>query len=96
MTNKPGYWAKALSERYADENSLLFFYVSASGDVPFGINCEEKGIFFSGVDTRSPRWVLIDLYGLSTSLEIVGKFYKENAPFLHSVGEFQVWHLSDS
>jgi hypothetical protein len=40
--------------------------------VHFFINCE-KGIF-SGVDTRSPLWVLIDLYGNSTALEIIDTF----------------------
>lgn len=68
LTNKPGYWAKALPERFCSQNTILFYYVNSAGDVHFGINGEEKGIFFSGVETRGPLWVLIDVYGNSTAV----------------------------
>ncbi|KAK9884415.1 hypothetical protein WA026_007260 [Henosepilachna vigintioctopunctata] len=71
LTNKPGYWAKALPERFCSKNTILFYYVTSAGDVHFGINGEEKGIFFSGVDTRGPLWALIDVYGNSTAIEFV-------------------------
>lgn len=71
LTNKPGYWAKALAERFCDRDTLLFYYVNQAGDVHFGINGEEKGIFFSGVETRGPLWALIDVYGNSTAIEFV-------------------------
>lgn len=41
------------------------------GDVYFGINGEEKGIFLSGVETRGPLWALFDVYGNSTGIELV-------------------------
>lgn len=71
LTNKPGYWAKALPERFCSQNTILFYYVTSAGDVHFGINGEEKGIFFSGVETRGPLWALIDVYGNSTAIEFV-------------------------
>lgn len=71
LTNKPGYWAKALAERFCGQGTLLFYYVTSSGDVHFGINGEEKGIFFSGVETRGPLWALIDVYGNSTAIEFL-------------------------
>lgn len=71
LTNKPGYWAKALPERFCSQNTVLFYYVTSTGDVHFGINGEEKGIFFSGVETRGPLWALIDVYGNSTAIEFV-------------------------
>ncbi|GJQ88156.1 putative zinc ion binding protein [Trypoxylus dichotomus] len=71
LTNKPGYWAKALPERFCSQSTILFYYVTAAGDVHFGINGEEKGIFFSGVETRGPLWALIDVYGNSTAIEFV-------------------------
>jgi len=71
LTNKPGYWAKALAERFSERGTILFFYVTSTGDVHFGINGEEKGIFFSGVDTRTPVWGLFDIYGNSTGIEIL-------------------------
>ncbi|XP_023021319.1 E3 ubiquitin-protein ligase neur isoform X1 [Leptinotarsa decemlineata] len=71
LTNKPGYWAKALPERFCSQGTILFYYVTSAGDVHFGINGEEKGIFFSSVETRGPLWCLIDVYGNSTAIEFV-------------------------
>ncbi|XP_043480594.1 protein neuralized isoform X3 [Leptopilina heterotoma] len=71
LTNKPGYWAKALAERFAERDSVLFYYVTSAGDVHFGVNGEEKGVFFSGVETRGPLWAIIDVYGNSTEIEFV-------------------------
>lgn len=73
LTSKPGFWAKAFSDLYVKKDGVLYFYVNAAGDVFFGINGEEKGLFFSGVDTRGPLWVLIDIYGNTTGIEFVGK-----------------------
>lgn len=71
LTNKPGFWAKALNERYCYRNNVLFYYVTPSGDVHFGINGEEKGVFITDVDARSPLWAVIDVYGNSTAIEFL-------------------------
>ncbi|XP_066991666.2 protein neuralized isoform X2 [Anabrus simplex] len=71
LTNKPGYWAKALAERFAERDTVLYYYVTQAGDVYFGINGEEKGLFFSGVETRGPLWAIMDVYGNSTAIELV-------------------------
>ncbi|XP_058795420.1 protein neuralized isoform X2 [Phymastichus coffea] len=71
LTNKPGYWAKALAERFAERDTVLFYYVTSAGDVHFGVNGEEKGVFFSGVETRGPLWTVIDVYGNSTAIEFL-------------------------
>ncbi|KAF5270374.1 hypothetical protein FQR65_LT05562 [Abscondita terminalis] len=71
LTNKPGYWAKALAERFCSQNTVLFYYVTSAGDVHFGINGEEKDVFFGGVETRGPLWALIDVYGNSTAIEFI-------------------------
>ncbi|XP_019864720.1 protein neuralized isoform X2 [Aethina tumida] len=71
LTNKPGYWAKALPERFCSQNTVLFYYVTSTGDVHFGINGEEKGFFLGNVETRGPLWALIDVYGNSTAIEFV-------------------------
>ncbi|XP_025095851.1 protein neuralized-like isoform X2 [Pomacea canaliculata] len=69
LTNKPGNWAKALGERYTTSNIVLFFYVTRSGDVYYGVNGEEKGLFFSGVNTSSPLWAMLDIYGNTVGVE---------------------------
>ena len=71
LTNKPGNWAKALGERFAVRDYVLFFYVNDLGDVHYGINGEERGIFFSGVTTNVPVWALIDIYGNTVAIESV-------------------------
>ena len=52
LTGKPGFWAKALAEKYAESNALIHFYFTSNGDVHYGVNGVDKGIFFSGLDTR--------------------------------------------
>lgn len=71
LTNKSGYWAKALSDRFMENNVVLHYYVSSHGDVHFGMNGGDMGVFFSGVDTRQPLWAMIDLYGNCTSIQLV-------------------------
>ncbi|XP_026486431.2 protein neuralized isoform X1 [Vanessa tameamea] len=70
LTNKPGNWAKALGERFCEKDNILYYYVNSAGDVHFGINGEDKGMFFSGVDTRSPLWALVDVYGNCTAVQL--------------------------
>ncbi|KAL0803425.1 hypothetical protein ABMA28_017273 [Loxostege sticticalis] len=69
LTNKPGNWAKALGERFCEKDNILHYYVNSAGDVHFGINGEDKGLFFSGVDTRNPLWALVDVYGNCTAVQ---------------------------
>ncbi|XP_055713783.1 protein neuralized isoform X1 [Phlebotomus papatasi] len=71
LTNKPGYWVKALNESYCERDNILFYYVTASGDVHFGINGEEKGVFIPGIETRNPLWTIIDIYGNCTAIEFL-------------------------
>ena len=71
LTNKSGYWAKALSDRCLEQNAVIHYYVSSHGDVHFGINGGDLGVFFSGIDTRQPLWAMIDLYGNCTSIQLV-------------------------
>jgi protein neuralized len=81
LTNKPGFWAKALNERYCYKNNVLFYYVTSTGDVHFGINGEEKGVFMTDVDTRTPLWCVIDVYGNSTSVEFLdSRIYMAQPP----------------
>jgi protein neuralized len=84
LTNKPGFWAKALNERYCYKNNVLFYYVTSTGDVHFGINGEEKGVFITDVDVRTPLWCVIDVYGNSTSVEFLDSRIYMAQPNRHS------------
>jgi len=73
LTNRPGYWAKALPERLARLGSVLTFRYTVGGDVLFAIDGEEKGVSFTGISAKFPLWALIDIYGNTTCIEFVGK-----------------------
>lgn len=81
LTSKPGNWAKALGERHAQTGTVLYYYVTEYGEVHFGLNGEEKGVFFSGVSTTAPLWALIDVYGNTVGVEFLDpKKPQNNSP----------------
>ncbi|XP_037818960.1 protein neuralized isoform X1 [Lucilia sericata] len=71
LTNRPGFWAKALHEQYCEKDNVLYYYVNSAGDVIYGINNEEKGVILSGIDTRGLLWTIIDIYGNCTGIEFL-------------------------
>nr|4KG0_A Chain A, Protein neuralized [Drosophila melanogaster] len=71
LTNRPGFWAKALHEQYCEKDNILYYYVNGAGDVIYGINNEEKGVILTGIDTRSLLWTVIDIYGNCTGIEFL-------------------------
>ena len=72
ITNEQGYWAKALPEMMVQRGSILFFYISTEHTVIYGMDDKEIGVFFGGVQTDSPLWALMDLYGNTVSIEFIG------------------------
>lgn len=75
VTNKPGNWAKALTERYCLQNNVLHFYVQESGEVLYGVNGVQKGLFLTGLDTSRPLWIVVDIYGNTLAVEFLGLKY---------------------
>ncbi|XP_055848497.1 protein neuralized [Episyrphus balteatus] len=71
LTNRPGFWAKALHEQYCELDNILHYYVNSAGDVIYGINGEEKGIILTGIDVRGLLWTVIDIYGNCTVVELL-------------------------
>ncbi|KOB69920.1 putative neuralized [Operophtera brumata] len=61
LLNKPGIWVRALSERFCENDNILYYYVNSAGYVHFGINGAEKGLFYSGMDMRKDTLSLIPL-----------------------------------
>uniref|UniRef100_A0A1I7U091 RING-type E3 ubiquitin transferase n=1 Tax=Caenorhabditis tropicalis TaxID=1561998 RepID=A0A1I7U091_9PELO len=71
LTTKEGYWAKALPERYSSEGNILHFYVNKDGELFYGINGSQKGMFLTGINVRLPMWLILDIYGNSVGVEII-------------------------
>ncbi|KAF2359537.1 Neuralized repeat (NHR) domain [Trinorchestia longiramus] len=78
LTSRTGYWAKALSERYAKQGSILFFYANNAGEIIYGVDDSEIGVFVNGVDIKLSLWVVVDVYGNSTSLQFVDPCFSLN------------------
>lgn len=80
LTNQKGFWAKAVNEgRYGGKDTVLYFYVSKSGTVYYGLEGHPKEMFFSGVETSGPLWLMIDVYGNSTAIELVNHAQLNNS-----------------
>ena len=37
------------------------------------VDGHDKGVFLTGIDSRTPLWVMVDIYGNSTAVQFVGK-----------------------
>jgi len=73
LTEKPGYWAKEIPLRFAANDTLISFYLTASGGVMLNVNGEDSGCLLGDVDTNGPVWAMIDVYGNTVSVEFVGE-----------------------
>lgn len=82
LVNLPGYWAKALPERFSAVNNVISYYVAPDGTVHLLLNQENFGIFFDGVDTKSTLWAMADIYGNCTGIEIIDEMSTARVPML--------------
>ncbi|XP_053320682.1 E3 ubiquitin-protein ligase NEURL1B isoform X1 [Spea bombifrons] len=77
LVTRPGYWAKALPERFAQRDNILAFWVDRHGRVFYSINDEEPILFHCGVKVSSPLWALIDVYGITQEVQILDSMFAE-------------------
>ena len=71
LTAKPGYWARALNEQYADNGNRITFYVNKDGQMHYFVNNEHKGILLSDLPTDVPTWLMFDIFGTTTAVKFV-------------------------
>ena len=71
MTSRASVWARAMSDKYVKMGAVVFFYIRANGDLVWGVNGKEKGVFLSGVDISRPVWAVVDVYGSTSSVQLV-------------------------
>lgn len=62
-----------MPERYVDVGVLFSFHFTASGDMMLTVDGHDKGVFLTGIDSRTPLWVMVDIYGNTTAVQFVGK-----------------------
>ena len=74
LTTRPGYWAIELLDTFVKKGNVLSFYVTPAGDVTYAMSGVQETVNFSGFDPNRPFWAVIDVYGKTNSVKIVGEW----------------------
>lgn len=77
LVSQSGFWAKALPEELSNEGNVISFWVDKKGRVFYRINDSSPMLFFSGVQVPEPLWALIDIYGLTRGVQLLGESCKK-------------------
>ncbi|XP_005992563.1 E3 ubiquitin-protein ligase NEURL1B isoform X2 [Latimeria chalumnae] len=77
LVTRPGFWAKALPERFALRDSVLAFWVDRHGQVFYSVNDEDPILFHCGVKVSGPLWALIDVYGITQEVQLLDSMFAE-------------------
>lgn len=70
-TDIPGHWAAPVPEDLCQAGSELEFWVSSSGTICFATNSGQRKLV-KGVDVSRPLWAMIDVYGQTCSVLLLG------------------------
>ena len=73
LGTRNGYWVDETDINFAKKDNILFCYVSQKGEICIGVNGQEKKVICANVDTSGLLWVLIDLYGNTSCIQLMGK-----------------------
>lgn len=84
LVSQSGFWAKALPEEFANEGNIIAFWVDKKGRVFYRVNDSAAMLFFSGVRTAEPLWALIDVYGLTRGVQLLGEYLAPSAEVMPS------------
>lgn len=74
LTCEQGYWAKAVPEKLVVQGNVLGFWLSPEGDVLYGCNGNQLGVFFRGVHSNVPVWAMLDVFGSTIAVTLIGKW----------------------
>ncbi|KAF7660127.1 hypothetical protein LDENG_00288070 [Lucifuga dentata] len=77
LTNTPGHWAAPVHESYCQAGSELEFWFSCGGNMYLtSDNCRQQKLL-AGLDLSKPLWAMIDLYGQTSSVFLLGSMKKK-------------------
>ncbi|XP_043967183.1 E3 ubiquitin-protein ligase NEURL3-like [Gambusia affinis] len=77
LTQTSGHWAIPLHDSYCQEGSVLEFWVSDDGSIYYKNNNGNKQKLPKEVDVRKPLWAMIDVYGQTCSVFLLGSEKKD-------------------
>uniref|UniRef100_A0A3Q2UN51 E3 ubiquitin-protein ligase NEURL3-like n=1 Tax=Fundulus heteroclitus TaxID=8078 RepID=A0A3Q2UN51_FUNHE len=72
LTNTQGHWACPVPESCCQEGSVLEFWVSPRGSLHYMANNDRKRTLAIKVDLSLPLWAMIDVYGQTCSIFLLG------------------------
>ncbi|XP_036381815.1 E3 ubiquitin-protein ligase NEURL3 [Megalops cyprinoides] len=72
LTDTPGYWAAPVPEVYSLPGTELQFWVTSRGVVMFKGPEGQEYILLEGVDVSKHLWALIDVYGQTCTVVLLG------------------------
>ncbi|XP_036433899.1 protein neuralized-like [Colossoma macropomum] len=76
LTNSPGYWAIPVPEQQCLPRSELIFWVSQCGTLHVKTDDGQKHSLETSVDTHKPIWAMIDVYGQTNAVLLLGSAKK--------------------
>ncbi|XP_028906352.2 E3 ubiquitin-protein ligase NEURL1B isoform X1 [Ornithorhynchus anatinus] len=92
LVTRPGYWAKALPERFALRDNVLAYWVDRHGRVFYSVNDEDPMLFHCGVKVSGPLWGLIDVYGITHEVQLLDTMFAEAVTSSRlSNAQFSTW-----
>ncbi|XP_042343427.1 E3 ubiquitin-protein ligase NEURL3-like [Plectropomus leopardus] len=77
LTDTRGHWAAPVHESLCQAGSELEFWVSSRGTVYFKSNNIREHKLLKGVDLSQPLWAMIDIYGQTCSILLLGSEKKD-------------------
>ncbi|XP_074494488.1 E3 ubiquitin-protein ligase NEURL3 [Sebastes fasciatus] len=72
LTDTQGHWAFPLPDSYCQVGSELEFWVSTKGDICISSKHTKEHKLLTGVDVNQPLWAMIDVYGQTCSISLLG------------------------
>ncbi|XP_014839039.1 PREDICTED: E3 ubiquitin-protein ligase NEURL3-like [Poecilia mexicana] len=72
LTEISGHWATIVPESCCQEGSVLEFWVTDDGHICLKFQNSEKQKVEAEVDVRKPLWAMIDVYGQTCSIFLLG------------------------
>lgn len=93
MTNAGHTWARALADEVVRRNSVIHFSYNTNGYIHYGINNQDCGLFHANVKTNQNLWFIVDIYGLTASVELIDPRIHNNS--LTSASELDFTQLDD-
>ncbi len=74
LTDSCGYWAAPVHEGLCKAGSVVEFWVSSKGNIYVRVNNSSPFKILKGVDLSKPLWAMIDIYGQTCSIFLLGQF----------------------